>query len=419
MNPLSDRWALGVSLYEMVTGRVPFGAGKCIEEIETEIRNRPRMPDLDVPDAPAALHTVLFKLLDPAPERRYQSAKELLLDLRNYPEMPKVAGYQGETVRSEMSPPGAVTRRSTVPPRPAQPAPPPRRTARQAQRELLIRTAVIIGAILFTVWLLVRESRAVAEARKLAADLSVERISVTDARERFDELRKRRLTWIPTRDIERLLSSGLTNRGDSIVTRFRTAGVKIAEWKQARSYFEQALESNPRDDAIRGRLRICDAHLARYQGQAEKNPDAFESAERLFREASRLLRDSPDPWLGIAMLEIYNRKEPEAGETALNEARNRSFDFTTEERWVGLLAETYRTRADSLEWEALRIARTLPAEAEERLERAASYHQKAIDWYSRAPLYGDALQEIERCRESRDRIESRIEQLRSSGDGQQ
>jgi hypothetical protein len=320
-------------------------------------------------------------------------------------------------VRSDAPASGAVTRRSTVAQLRPQPPPPPRKPRTSTPRELIIRTAIIIGAIVFTAWLLVRESRALAEARELAADLAVERISVTTGRERYEALRKRRLTWIPRGDIERLLASGLIARGDAIITRFRTAGVKIAEWREARSYFEQALERNRRDDAIRARLRICDAHLARYQGQAEKSPDAFDSAERLFREAARVLRDSPDPWLGIAMLEIYNRKEPEAGEVALNEAKGRSFDFTANERWVGLLAETYRVRAGLLEWEARRIERTLREEAAERLERAASYHQKAIDWYSRVPLYGDALQEIVRCREARDRIEALIEKLRSDSEG--
>ncbi len=250
MNPLSDRWALGATLYEMVTGRVPFGAGKSVEEMENQIRLRPHMPDLDVPDCPAALHAILSKLLDPEPERRYQSARELCLDLRNYPAMPSVAGYQGETVRSDAPPTDTgATRRSTAPApfRSAQAAPPARRaTAPASPRTLLIRLAAVIVVICLGLWFIVRESRAMRAARQLESELAAEKITVDAASERFLELRSRRMVWIPTAQIARLLTAGLTAQGDAIATKFRSAGVRLAEWKRARAYFEQAREQQSR-----------------------------------------------------------------------------------------------------------------------------------------------------------------------------
>ncbi len=421
MNPLSDRWALGITLYEMATGHVPFGAGKSIEEIETQIRFRPRMPDLEVQDCPGALPAVLYKLLDPDPASRYQSARELLLDLERYPEMPAVAGYQGETVRSDAPVPesGDETRRSPNEPvrKPAAAAQPALRPAVPNARATLIRALVVLLSFALVFWLIARQGRAYSAARKLASDLSVGKISVTAAREQYEELRDRHLVWIPTREIDRLLGTGFIARGDAIMTRFRSSGVKIAEWRQARAYFVQAHDSRLGDEALAGRLRLCDAHLLRYQAQAEKAPELFERAAAQFREAGRMLRESPDPWLGLAMLEIYNRKDPDKGEQALEEARRRSYDYTGETRWVALLADAYRARADLLDWEAQQIVRTLPDGAVERLEHAAADNEKAVEWYSRIPLFGSSLRDIERCRKAIDRINMRLEKLRSGDIG--
>jgi len=419
MNPLTDRWALGVTLYEMVAGRVPFGAGKSVEEIENQIRCRPRMPDLEVAGCPAALHAILYKLLDPNAEARYQSARELLLDLENYPEMPQAAGYQGETVRSDAPPPsGDETRRSDAPaPRPAAPVAPKRAKRPPSPRALLIRTVAGAVGVVLVLWLMVREGRALNEAHELASDLAMERISVTEARERFENLRARRLVWVPARNMSSLLSTGLTARGDAIITRFRTSAVRIAEWRQARAYFEQAYENNPKNDGIRGRLKLCDAHLLRYRGQAEKSAELLASAADRFREAGAMLKGSPDPWLGLAMLEIYNRKDPDKGAQALEEASRRSYDAASQPRWVALLADAYRARGDSLEWEAMQIARTLPDQAEARLEQAVQMNEKAVEWYSKTPLYGDSLTSIESCRGSIDRIRGLIEKVRAGGSG--
>ncbi|MGE5489069.1 MAG: protein kinase domain-containing protein [bacterium] len=432
MNPLSDRWALGVTLYEMVSGRVPFGAGKSVEEIENQIRCRPHMPDLEIADCPAALHAILYRLLDPNAKARYQSARELLLDLKRYPEMPEAAGYQGETVRSGDLPPvygdetrrsdepppayGDETRRSDEPPRNALPALPARAKRPLSKRAVLIRTAAAIVAAVLVMWLLVREGRALNEAQKLASDLAVDRISVTEAREQFEKLRSRPLIWVPKSRMASLLSNGLTARGDAIITRFRSGAVRIAEWRQARKFFEQAHDSDPRNEAVRGRLRLCDAHLLRYRGQAEKSAEVLASAADRFREAGAMLKGSPDPWLGLAMLEIYNRKDPEQGAQALEEAARRSYDYKSQARWVALLAGAYRARAEALEWEADQIAGTLPDQAEERLEQAAAMNEKAIEWYSKIPLHGDSLAEIERCRASVEEIRARIEDIRE-GDG--
>ncbi len=414
MNPLSDRWALGAMLYEMATGRVPFGAGKSIEEMENQIRLRPAVPDLGIEDCPPALHAIIQKLLDPEPGRRYQSASELVLDLKNFPEMPKVAGYRGETVRSSAVPSSATaeTRRSAVPVS-AKPVAQKKAASPKTPRELLARLIVVLVVAGLVLWWAVRERHALAAAQALETELAAEKVSAEDARARLDELNHLHFVWFRSGKILDYMNRGYIAEGDAILVRFRTGTVRAAEWQTARQLYGRAWENDLRSDAIKGRLRLTEAHLKRIEAHREKNGDAIAAAEVLFEEAEKLLPRSPDPWLGVAIVELYNHKDPERAEDALGKARERGFDFTGENRWVSMLAECYRQRADILATEALKISATLPDQARERLERAIDFNQKAIDWFAKIPLYGSSLANIQQCRSRIDLLKERLEQMKS------
>src|SRR5215217_5849515 len=82
VGPVSDLYSLGVVLYEMLTGRVPF-------EVETPadvpIRHAvapPRHPKEVNPEIPEELDAITMKLLATNPEDRYESAEELIQGLQ-------------------------------------------------------------------------------------------------------------------------------------------------------------------------------------------------------------------------------------------------------------------------------------------------------------------------------------------------
>jgi tetratricopeptide (TPR) repeat protein/TolB-like protein len=78
----SDQFALGVILYEMLTGRLPFSAATAPETLAAIIRDEP-VPIVQLnPLAPPELARIVSRCLSKDPEDRYASTRDLVRDLR-------------------------------------------------------------------------------------------------------------------------------------------------------------------------------------------------------------------------------------------------------------------------------------------------------------------------------------------------
>jgi serine/threonine protein kinase/tetratricopeptide (TPR) repeat protein len=433
MDRQADFWAVGVLLYEMVSGGLPFQAPDT-RRLEQRIQSGQPPASLGGRCTPG-LAAVIGKLLAGRPEDRYAAAVAIREDLeRVIAGQETQAEHEGWPVRATDQPPTRRTRhpervedevtRHTQKPKAAQgttvaqpsdlvgqtqPSPGARGTfisRRPLLRAVLLLVALATGC---------NEIGVATVASRLAGTVPTRELDgLAEVWDQYDALSRRSLK-IGVIGLKHALAQQTAMLGDRVIANYRTAlpSVRETQWRLAREALARAVSAVP-SRRLKASLWYCDGHLHRIDGEARKArgrtveaQQEFTDAVTAFRESAELRPNWPDPFLGLARTFIYGLEDVDRGADALTQAQR--FGYTPGDRETTQLADGYRARGDTL----TRTARTLAglAQEQEYLTRAAEAYRRALDLYAKVVSFADVARAMRLTQRALGQVEQRIADL--------
>ncbi len=127
VDPRSDLYSLGIVMYEMLTGTVPFTGDAPVEIAMKHLSAIPNPPSVLRPEVPHDLDAVVMRALAKEPDQRYASAEEMEADLARVARGVAVSPRTEEAMTQVLAGAGIAAAAATTvsPPRPATPPPAP------------------------------------------------------------------------------------------------------------------------------------------------------------------------------------------------------------------------------------------------------------------------------------------------------
>ncbi len=430
MDTMSDLWSVGVLLYQMVAQRLPF-EGQTKEILERRIRTA-QAPD-PLPSCPAPLRDIIFKMLARDPSRRYQTPAEASEDLARFQKgqtvlaPPVVAAWAGTTAVHD---PDATVRTNPVIERRGPQSPVDERTARVVRvgspqrlpfkKYGLLGCLGIVGVLAInSVIYAATEIRFWNDAEHFKAELQAEKITdLNDAWNQYQTLNKRQHWSVLLWGASSALRKRLVASADEVISEYRNSDAPVVfepQWIQARADLARALELDPGNSGIEGRLRLTQAHIDRIEASSLKataRQKRLNAAVTKFEEAESLLGHSPDPELGLATLYVYDLNDVDKAEEALRKAAHNGHRMGSRE--TAQLGDGYRRRADRT-WKQSRGTTAMPDEERSYLNRAKEDYVRAEKLYARAGLFGDSARNKVQAIRGEQRVEQRLIELADHG----
>jgi serine/threonine protein kinase len=382
----SDLWGVAVVLYEILEGHPYFEAenGSKLENMIRDYRQLRPIPS----SWPEPLRGVVARALSPYPEIRFATAREFAHAIEEIrtgskpieektvriqsavaPEATRRVSRETEaTVRTQSGSSAGTAataeqkaaRKTSAAPPPQHPAAAPRwgfrhivRPPKPRKRSWfgdLFRVFLLVMLVLFLVpaFYVANEYMIWRKADQLSSELKSEKQKDLDAAwRRYSQLASRSHVGISMWSARNALNNRLMNDVDHVIARYEEPYpplVPESDWMRAQAEAAHALELEPNDKDIHGKLRLIDGHLARIRGTARHDSKLLEESRQDFEDAAKYMKKSPDPWLGLARLDIYSFHDVDHGEAAIKEAERRGHDIGKRE--TAELADGYRYQGE-------------------------------------------------------------------------
>ena len=398
MDARSDLWSVGVMLYQMIAGDLPF-KGETAEKLERSIRTGP--PPAPLPrECPEGLGRIVAKLLTRDLSHRYPSETEARQDLERF--------LRGEEVAARVR---FVASDATVRTSPAKaPNDATVRTYRPPAQVPWKTVSVAATVVVFFIVSLVRPQYvAWADTRELKHQIEAEQINVDQAWTRYEKIVDRKPLGLVTWTVSSALKAKLVAAGDRPILDFRNNDYPTArepQWRTAAMNLSRALEVDPGDSTVKAKLRICEGQLQRIMASGTSRQQMQNEAAAKFQEAAELWKSSPDPYLGMERLYAYS--DPDRAQAAANEAHKHGHTDTRRE--MAQLADGYFRRANQTVHDAQKV-RGMVLTERDYLFRARQDYERAKDYYSRLGSFGNSADALIQSIHSLDDVQARLREM--------
>jgi cytochrome c-type biogenesis protein CcmH/NrfG len=203
---------------------------------------------------------------------------------------------------------------------------------------------------------------------------------------------------------------------DRVVDSYRMSASTVwsKQWSTAADALLRASAAAPGDEELRGTMRYVQGHLHRIDGETRKREGQTAQAERefaravtAFREAARLRRNWPDPFLGLARTFIYGVEDIDRGADAMKQAQR--LDHTLGPRETAQLAYGYGIRGGTHQQTAAKLE-GMPQERE-YLTRARDDYRRALELYTDIATFGDVPRQMRMMQGRLERVEEKLDDL--------